>query len=269
MSIDNEGSSFRANEKGPRQNLNTKLLAALALAHFSGPSTEQNEGLGSYFSIPVRELIYQSIDPRSYYTFPMTADEVVAAVTRSLSSGPHRSLERAGVSTKELRMMSNRLDAWRLYLQLPQLYGSFFESRFRPSLGKIDQNGPVYKYYRIPDWLDNLVGSTISDITDVKPEDPTSVAEVSPLLHTKKAVLKYLVERLREREGNRMLSVDEQSGVMGGYTLSLGRDERGEYISYYDRWDLKGSPEGKSGIIGIPFNIYDRIYFDSKTFEPK
>ena len=51
---------------------------------------------------------------------------------------------------------------------------------------------------------------------------------------------------------------------MGNYTLSEGQDEKGNYISYYDRWDL--DIPGAS-IIGKPFEIYDRIYYNPETFE--
>lgn len=56
--------------------------------------------------------------------------------------------------------------------------------------------------------------------------------------------------------------------VMGNHTISLGMDEMGHYLSYYDRWDLSESIEGYGGIAGKPFEIYDRIYYDSITFEP-
>lgn len=53
-------------------------------------------------------------------------------------------------------------------------------------------------------------------------------------------------------------------GIMGQYTMDRGKDERGEYISYYDKWDLKGSVG-----VGKPLEIYDRIYFDPSTGKVK
>ena len=44
--------------------------------------------------------------------------------------------------------------------------------------------------------------------------------------------------------------------VMGNYKVSKGKDEKGEYISYYDKWDLAPVDFGK------PFEIYDRIYLN-------
>lgn len=54
---------------------------------------------------------------------------------------------------------------------------------------------------------------------------------------------------------------------LGTHTISRGLDKnKGEYISYYDLWDM--APIGKSGEkdqsigIGAPINLYDRIYLD-------
>jgi hypothetical protein len=47
---------------------------------------------------------------------------------------------------------------------------------------------------------------------------------------------------------------DTENTVMGDYTVSKGKDKRGEYISYYDKWDLEPKDFGK------PFEMYDRIY---------
>ena len=65
----------------------------------------------------------------------------------------------------------------------------------------------------------------------------------------------------------RFVAKDNISAIMGGFKLSKGHDAQGDYISYYDRWDLEGSVEGKEGIIGKPYEIYDRIYYDPQTFE--
>lgn len=61
--------------------------------------------------------------------------------------------------------------------------------------------------------------------------------------------------------------------VMGKFKISVGKDERGEYISYYDLWDF-GRPQGQfkkvvelsEGVLGKPYEIYDRVYFDRATW---
>jgi hypothetical protein len=63
------------------------------------------------------------------------------------------------------------------------------------------------------------------------------------------------------------------SNAIGRYFLSKGKDEKGDYISYYDTFDEGSGPDG-GGIgetLGLtkPFEIYDRIYLDPKTGKPK
>lgn len=55
---------------------------------------------------------------------------------------------------------------------------------------------------------------------------------------------------------------------LGTYTRSLGQDEKGKYMSYYDEWDISpiGNKSGKEGKdqtfgIGTPFSVYDRRYY--------
>lgn len=60
---------------------------------------------------------------------------------------------------------------------------------------------------------------------------------------------------------------DTKTGL-GIYTRSLGQDEKGKYMSYYDEWDISpiGNKSGKEGKdqsfgIGTPFSVYDRRYY--------
>lgn len=47
---------------------------------------------------------------------------------------------------------------------------------------------------------------------------------------------------------------------LGDATVSIGRDERGPYLSVFDSWDFEKDPLGMVAR-GQPFNVYDRIYF--------
>jgi len=51
---------------------------------------------------------------------------------------------------------------------------------------------------------------------------------------------------------------------LGEYIGTRGMDDRGDYVSYYDKWDLSpfGGTEDQSMGIGKPLNIYDRVYLD-------
>ena len=73
------------------------------------------------------------------------------------------------------------------------------------------------------------------------------------------------------------LDEDHIAGVMGKFHWSRGQDERGHYIAYYDKWDLE-IPDAQSGVgkildrgqrkLARPFELYDRLYYDPKTFRP-
>lgn len=56
-------------------------------------------------------------------------------------------------------------------------------------------------------------------------------------------------------------------GVLANFTLDRGQDERGPYISYYDRYDLDRVPLADR-VVGRPFELYDRLYYDPDTLEP-
>lgn len=54
---------------------------------------------------------------------------------------------------------------------------------------------------------------------------------------------------------------------LGTHTISRGKDNKGEYVSYYDLWDMaptknSGGDNDESMGIGKPINIYDRVYLD-------
>ncbi len=160
---------------------------------------------------------------------------------------------------KEARtLVHSRMDAWRTYLGLPQTNGTFGISEFKPSNSKDD----IY-YYKINRFLEDYASNT-----GIEEENPQGFVDIRAM--TTKEVLRWFVNRINEETkeyGKPVRLADRGLAIMGHYTLTKGRDDRGEYISYYDRWDLDGSFEGKGGVIGKPFEIYDRIYYDPKTFE--
>ena len=129
-------------------------------------------------------------------------------------------------------------DAWRLYLGLPQQGHSFGVTKYKPTRSKED----IF-YYSINNPVDHFVGVY----------EYTSASE---MIHS-------IMFRMHD---GRLPSVD--NGPLGNFTWSSGSDEHGTYIAYYDRWDLGYTTEGKNGLLGKPFEIYDRIYYDKDTFEP-
>ena len=143
------------------------------------------------------------------------------------------------------------MDAWRMYLGLPQLHDTFGISEFKPEKSTED----IY-YYQIKGFKDGVVDEDRRYFK--KPESVTIQRAVE------RAALE---DDMRARDVGGMYNEDRQNGIMGGYTLTLGKDAGGNYLAYYDKWKLDGTPEGKEGIVGKAFEIYDRIYYNPETFE--
>ena len=49
---------------------------------------------------------------------------------------------------------------------------------------------------------------------------------------------------------------------LGKFTITKGKDDKGEYISYYDKWDLAPSDVNVDAIVGKPLEVYDRFYLN-------
>ena len=67
--------------------------------------------------------------------------------------------------------------------------------------------------------------------------------------------------------------------TLGHFTINQGEDEKGSYVSYYDKWDLNPWSKGDgalrtiedtaSSIIGLdPAEVYGRVYYDPATGVP-
>ena len=79
------------------------------------------------------------------------------------------------------------------------------------------------------------------------------------------------IKKLRNKEGRKARAAygeANSSELMNNFSISLGEDERGSYLAYYDDWDLDRVPTETSGRgFGRSFEIYDRIYYDPETLE--
>ena len=86
-------------------------------------------------------------------------------------------------------------------------------------------------------------------------------------------VLKQLLDNYKKTGKKSMLVKGNESGL-GTYTISMGEDEKGKYISYYDDWDINPT-RGISAKYNIPilnqmgdivpgthpFSVYGRRYY--------
>lgn len=191
----------------------------------------------------ISEALAQGINPDLNYpeSFGELASRLKDAATHFLGKD-------AGITaTANLKNM----DAWRMYLGLPQLHETFGISDFKPEKSTDD----IY-YYQIKGFKDGIIEEDRQYFK--KPENIT----------IQRAVERAAFEDdMRARNVGGMYNEDRQNGIMGGYKLTLGKDAGGNYLAYYDKWKLDGTLEGKDGLVGKAFEIYDRIYYNPETFE--
>ncbi|MDP3999189.1 MAG: hypothetical protein Q8P76_01175 [bacterium] len=147
--------------------------------------------------------------------------------------------------------LPERDDAWRLYLGLPQLSGTFGISDFRPSISKEDKY-----YFKLDKYWDDMTRTIGS------PKEVVSMLKKQKGLSTS---IKGGISNFFSPENES----DTTQQVMGTYTLGLGQDESGYFIFYYDKWDLASfwaeNPISKG--VGRPPELYDRLYYNPETFE--
>ena len=251
-----------------RRTLRRNIFGMLFALGLSSSEIQQTKETG-FLPVFVREAIYYSVYPYNYKKDMDGLDgykdsfswwklkQKVSELRISRNTSEHYVLSQSTTEEHKRKNM-NRLDAWRTYLGLSQLYGTFEVSPCKP-----EKSFKSVKYLKIKNFLQNILNNEIRlDFRySFKPENEAEI-------------IRYFYQKIfsewnKDRDKKFFIRKDEESGIMGDYKISFGEDEKGKYISYYDRWDLKGDPvEGVNGTFGAPFEIYDRIYFDPKTFEP-
>lgn len=144
-----------------------------------------------------------------------------------------------------------REDSWRMYLGLPQKYNSFVESEYKPSKAK-DPNVVYYKYG--PKAVTNY-GSLISE--------QAHKTNLKGILDRYGGNVDYLIAESKET-GSALYTQES----LGNTKIEKGEDEKGKYISIYDRWDLHPFPKfikkdlGELTKVGKPWEYYDRYYYE-------
>ena len=137
-----------------------------------------------------------------------------------------------------------RDDAWRTYLGMPQQHNTFSESQYHPS----QSTNPDQKYLKINNFWEQLASGQKKGLYS------SEMAKTPPSNY--QAAITNLLAKQAANE-------DRTAWVMGRYKKDTGKDATGNYISYYDKWDLdKNQVEGEYGRFGKPFEIYDRLYYD-------
>ena len=149
----------------------------------------------------------------------------------------------------------NRDDIWANYLQIPEskrrndydgMKHKVINSKYSPTIGSQGDYKTLTDMERFyPHIIREAKNKSITETT----EEGGRIEEHDPLNFGQSKVSKIL--------GN----------FFGPHLVSRGLDpKRGEYISFYDKWDL--SPIGEANTsdesrgIGKPIEFYDRIYLD-------
>ncbi len=258
--IDPSLSSFSNREKAQIQLDNTGITSERKTAYVMG----------------VSDLLYKGITPIGYQklsdiitSFPvrLATNRERAVTLYKNKDGEDRNLLSRKTQTPE------REDAWRLYLGLPQEKKTFGISEYQPVNSDTDKY-----YYKINNWFEKFsmslstaagvgynpmrdIVTTLDELSNEEKVDTPWVAYYgSDFVISTDARVSF------ENLENYMHPF--LPGVMGDFKLSKGQDEKGNYISYYDFWDLGGSgAEDENGLLGKPFEIYDRVYYDPITYE--
>ena len=187
----------------------------------------------------IRRRVYEGINPEGYtgHDSEISALRAGGKLSRSIPTGTARE------------------DAWRLYMGFPQQGHTFVVSQNRPSRS----TNPSAVYFSInPDANSNGIASAAGLFAD----NNRPGVDIN-------WVLRHIEEEARLTHTDptkNSVQGPMYDGIMGNFRVSLGQDQRGHYVAYYDNWNLEGNPvEGEHGRLGKPFEIYDRIYYDPRT----
>lgn len=213
------------------------------------------------------ELLYRGI--RAYGNYH-TANETMHEINR-IPRNLLKPEERFGNETF-YRGISEAEDAYRTYLGLPQNDNTFSISKYRPSVAP---NNDTPYYYKLNNFLDRYYWAVQDGYQELLPKqyDPDYSDDPHDQIESQAELIAALYDSIEKNGGKYQAEVPAKF-AMGKFRWGKGEDENGPYLSYYDKWDLEPKVIGDKtvnvgAIVGTPFEIYDRIYYDPQTFEPR
>ena len=127
-------------------------------------------------------------------------------------------------------------EAWKFYLGLtnPDETSYIKKSKYRPTINAVKPY-----YYSVDPSLEKDIFNAYKD-----------KVQLNKTLQTDESELKTLS------------SGPEGAKMLGRFGVSKGHDENGDYLSYYDKYDLKDFAQKR--VKGLPYSIYGRIYYPKK-----
>lgn len=202
-----------------------------------------NAAIGNKSIDDVRWLLYNHLSPVSY----------AKAQERLISALNHKQTDKPSYDLNPYRD-----DIWATYLNIPKekrhnIIKTVLEpSDYRPSKGNINK---AYKLVLDNSEKDDIINAALSPYTTRTGLKKTRIVKNDILGFNQNKVTTVL------------------NNYLGKHTIGRGLDSKGEYVSYYDLWDLNPidteGGEDISGDIGKPVDIYDRIYLDDYYGVPK
>lgn len=254
-------------------------------------------GIGT--SLAARDLVSkvslsrmaENLDPFSYATYGGSGrrgpiERFIDAVVLNKKEEPRAETERfiqTGAGMKPFEAFKERVDLLQMLAGKKQKYNTIEPSKYRPT--KNDEEGTQYYSSKS---LESKIAKEL-DLGNKSIKWQKDIIDmITPLASIDEKTNKPIIRK---------------SGIvttipgLGQGTYSVGKDEKGVYLSYTDVWDLdpttgasaesrSGNAKSISGLIQLgkeaaesvgtsivnatakPTNIYGRIYFDPKTGKP-
>ena len=127
-------------------------------------------------------------------------------------------------------------EAWKFYLGLtnPDETSYIKKSKYRPTINAVKPY-----YYSVDPLLEKDIFNAYKDKVQLNKTLQTDESELETPLSGKNA-----------------------AAMLGRFGVSKGHDEKGDYLSYYDKYDLKDFAQTRTK--GLPYSIYGRIYYPKK-----
>ena len=231
----------------------------------------------------IRERLYQHITPSPYkHVIPRVRSAVV-------KNTPHKKdIEyRTVYAGQDGYARKATDDAFAEYLQIPfdkrrykrgEEY-TITDSEYSP---KISTPGTKYKKLVLPEIeIQGLIDVTHGGYQTgkkTKEEYISKARQNAPYRHSAEYLQNRPDSEFSPTKGNILPLGKNQSmyfvrPALGKAAIGRNIDDKGEYVYYYDKWDL--TPFGRDGSadqslgIGQPFELYDRIYLDDYYGIPK
>ena len=261
----------------PRPSLLRQLFESGAFVPTPGGLYTTIKKVATGANMRINENLAKNLDPYTYGEGPANAEGLMDKI--KFFTGAAKKYARAGIlNIKDPgRAMleqnpSNqdmlRMDLLNIYAGKPQTYNTALKSEYKPSTSK-DANK---QYYKSKESEEDLLLSML---------DGDALNKLSKGITSKKDL-----EEAFSAKGKKVGTGYQRTvSGLGTATVGFGEDEKGPYVSYYDKWDLNPGSGKSSGLklgkssddfitsltesLGAtPAEVYNRIYFDKKTGKP-